>query len=344
MINRVLIRIRVLQLAYEYYHGGENKLNAILKQLDNSLKRTYDLYLFLLLLIVELTELHKKQLEINKRKHLATAEDRNPNMKLANNKVAILLEQDEFLQDWADENKLRWSQIDFSLRPLHRKLLNSEAYNNYIKNEKGEGIAQDRSFWVNAMREVILTDSSVADILEAECPFWDNQLFIEEKIEVEEAPDIENVEQVVSEAMGTEHYKTDNPKDLPYAIVSEFVLKSIKKISSKSELMPMYKDEEDEQMARKLLELALSNGDLYRKLIEDNLINWEAERIADMDMLIMQLAVTELIHFPDIPAAVSVNEYIDLAKLFSTNKSGTFVNGLLDSIVRKLRETGKIEK
>ena len=178
--------------------------------------------------------------------------------------------------------------------------------------------------------------------------FWDNQIQLIEKIETEEAPDIEEVEQSVRQAVADGNYQTIRQENAPIEIVKEFVLKTIRRIEQDTDpsaiLLPAYKEKDDAVFGTTLLRNAIINGQEYRHIIRENLINWEVDRIADMDMLIMQLAIAELLHFPNIPVLVTINEYIDLSKLFSTPKSGTFVNGLLDAVVKSLREKGKLLK
>lgn len=156
------------------------------------------------------------------------------------------------------------------------------------------------------------------------------------------------MEQSVRQAVADGNYQTIRQENAPIEIVKEFVLKTIRRIEQDTDpsaiLLPAYKEKDDAVFGTTLLRNAIINGQEYRHIIRENLINWEVDRIADMDMLIMQLAIAELLHFPNIPVLVTINEYIDLSKLFSTPKSGTFVNGLLDAVVKSLREKGKLLK
>lgn len=301
MINRVLIRIKVLQIVFAYYQNGSDDLKMAENELFLSLRRSYDLYYYSLLLIVEVTRLHERQLDTRKHKYLPTSDELNPNMRLVNNRLARQIEANGKLQAYVKEHGVSWvNETDFVKRVLEL-ILNSELYAEY-KDSEDDSYETDREFWRAVFRKLICRNEELENALEDISIYWND--------------DIE--------------------------IIQTFVIKTIKRFEeahgSRQELLPMFKDEEDRDFAIQLFRKTLLYGEEYRERIDRHLRNWESERVANMDLYIMQMALAELLHFPNIPVNVTLNEYIDAAKAYSTPKSGTFINGILDSIVQELAQ------
>ena len=301
MINRVLIRIKVLQSVFAYYQNGRDDLKMAENELLLSLRRSYDLYYYFLLLIVEVTRLHERQLDTRKHKYLPTSDELNPNMRLVNNRLARQIEANGKLQAYVKEHGVSWvNETDFVKRVLEL-ILNSELYAEY-KDSEDDSYETDREFWRAVFRKLICRNEELENALEDISIYWND--------------DIE--------------------------IIQTFVIKTIKRFEeahgSRQELLPMFKDEEDRDFAIQLFRKTLLYGEEYRERIDRHLRNWESERVANMDLYIMQMALAELLHFPNIPVNVTLNEYIDAAKAYSTPKSGTFINGILDSIVQELAQ------
>lgn len=266
-----------------------------------SLRRSYDLYYYFLLLIVEVTRLHERQLDTRKHKYLPTSDELNPNMRLVNNRLARQIEANGKLQAYVKEHGVSWvNETDFVKRVLEL-ILNSELYAEY-KDSEDDSYETDREFWRAVFRKLICRNEELENALEDISIYWND--------------DIE--------------------------IIQTFVIKTIKRFEeahgSRQELLPMFKDEEDRDFAIQLFRKTLLYGEEYRERIDRHLRNWESERVANMDLYIMQMALAELLHFPNIPVNVTLNEYIDAAKAYSTPKSGTFINGILDSIVQELAQ------
>ena len=300
MINRILIRIKVLQTIYSYYQNGSGDLQAVEKELLFSLRKSYDLYVYFLLLITSVTHQHQRTIETRKAKLVPTPEDLNPNMRLANNRFAAQIDLNESLLKYASDQSLSWaSEIDFVRQTLN-VILASELYADYLQNEE-DSYEVDKAFWVAVFRDLICGNEEVEDYLENRSIYWND--------------DVE--------------------------IIQTFVLKTLKKIEEKDGsayiIFPMYKNMEDKEFAIQLLRKAIVNGASFRERIDRKIKNWETERVAMMDLQIMQMALAEIVSFPSIPIRVSLNEYIDLAKYYSTPKSGTFINGILDSVVSELK-------
>jgi len=307
MINRVLIRIRVVQVLFACSQNETVDLKKAETELLFSLQKSYDLYFYLLSLMIELTDAYAQKVDTRKSKLLPTQEDISPNVKLLNNKFVNQLRVNSTLDKYLKDRPFRWFEYDNFVRSILDEILNSEAYKEYIANDSNN-YDDDREFWRKVFKQIISNNEELYSILEDESLYWND--------------DIE--------------------------IVESFVLKTIKRFEEANgetqELLPMFKDETDREFAVKLLKESLINEKPYRELIDKYTNNWESERIALMDMVIMQIALAEILHFPSIPISVTLNEYIDIAKSYSTAKSASFINGILDAIVKELKEEKKIIK
>jgi len=307
MINRILIRIKVLQIVFAYYQNGNNDIYVAENELHLSLRRSYELYYYFLLLIVEVTLLQEHRLDTRKQRYLRTEDDLHPNTRFIDNRFARQLETNESLQKYVKEHGISWKDETDFVKKVLEMILDSDLYAEYLKNPD-DCYATDREFWRAVFRNLICGNEDIEDALEDICIYWND--------------DVE--------------------------IIETFVLKTIKRFDeangSKQKLLPMFKDEEDAEFASQLFHQTLQNEDQYRELIDRHTKNWESERVAGMDMVIMQVALAELLNFPKIPTKVTLNEYIDAAKYYSTPKSGMFINGVLDSIIKELKKEKKLLK
>lgn len=301
MINRILIRIKVLQIVYSFYQNGNSDLKVAENELLFSLRKSYDLYHYFLLLIIEVTNLHKRTLDAKKSKYMPTHAELNPNTRLIDNRFAAQVAENTALQKYVAEQGISWANDEEFIKNVLDIILTSDLYSEYIDNEN-DSYETDKEFWRCVFKKLICGNEVIEDFLEDKSIYWND--------------DIE--------------------------IVETFILKTIKKFEekngSKQELLPMFKDLEDHSFAIKLFRQTLLKGDEYRERINKHMKNWETERIANMDLIIMQVALAEIMTFPSIPINVTLNEYIDTAKYYSTPKSGNFINGILDSIVSELKK------
>lgn len=307
MVNRVLIRIKVVQILYSYYLKGSNDLATAEKELIFSLNKSYELYHLLLFLLVELTREEQLRIDAAKNKYLLSDSDLNPDMKLANNVFIKKIAANKNLQEYVERQKISWAEESDFLRYMLDKIKTSELYTEYLASEE-QSFEIDREFWKKAFKTIIIPDENLLNLLESQSLYWNDDL----------------------------------------DIISTFVLKSIKKYDDQSgdyqELLPMFKDDEDLEFARKLFRESVLNMDRNRELIDSHAKNWEIERVALMDVVIMSAALMEIEKFPEIPLKVSLNEYIEIAKSYSTVKSGHFINGILNSIIVQLKKEGKLTK
>ena len=307
MINRVLIRLKIVQIIYAYYQNGGKNLDTAEKELFFSLSKAYDLYNYLLLLMVEVTKQANKKLNAAKNKLIPTKEELFPNTKFVENRFIAQLEVNKQLLDFAGNQKKTWeNEADF-VKSLCEQIMESDIYKEYMASETSS-YEEDREVWRKIYKKIILNNAELDQVLEDQSLYWNDDK----------------------------------------EIVDTFVLKTIKRFEEKNgakqELLPEFKDDEDQDFARRLFRRAILNSDYYRHLISENTKNWDLDRVAFMDVIIMQIALAEVLSFPNIPVSVSLNEYVEIAKLYSTPKSGGFINGTLDGIVNQLKKENKLTK
>lgn len=307
MINRVLIRLKIVQIVYAYYQNGDKNLDTAEKELFFSLSKAYDLYNYLLLLMVEVTKQANKRLNAAKNKLVPTKEELFPNTKFVENRFIAQLEVNKQLLEFSNNQKKTWeNEADF-VKTLCDKILESDIYKEYMASETSS-YEEDRELWRKLYKNIIFNNIELDQVLEDQSLYWNDDK----------------------------------------EIVDTFVLKTIKRFDEKNgakqELLPEFKDEEDQDFARRLFRRTILNADYYRHLISENTKNWDLDRVAFMDVVIMQIALAEILSFPNIPVSVSLNEYVEIAKLYSTPKSGGFINGTLDGIVNSLKKENKLTK
>lgn len=307
MINRELIRIKVVQLTYAYYQNGSKNIDSAEQVLMASLSKAYEMYALLLALIVAVTR------EERRRQDLLTQQAERegselPSMKFGTNKFAMQLERNKMLLEIMDERHLSWDDDVEMVRKLCTLVQGTDLYKDYVASTQETSYEDDRELWRRLYKQLIENNEDLDAFFEEKNIYWNDD-------------------------------KT---------VVDTFVLKTIKRFDpankSKQELLPEFRDPEDEEFARKLFRATILNADTYQRYMSDTARNWDFSRMAYMDIVIMQIAIAELLNFPAIPVSVSINEYVDLAKLYSTPQSGRFLNGMLDAIARHLNEMGLMHK
>ncbi len=306
MINRVLIRLKVLQIVYAYYKNSGKSLKAAEDEVFFSLSKAYDLYNYMLLLIPAITHYAADRISFLSLKLRPTESDMNPNLKFVNNAFVAQLQNSEQLNRFAEKSKLNWVDNSDVLRRLLDKIEESDFYKEYMAKEN-TSYEDDKELWRKIYKTFIFDNEELDTLLEEQSLYWNDDK----------------------------------------SIVDSFVLKTIKRFEPEcgdAALLPEYKDEADRRFARDLFRNSITNAEEYRTLMSESSKNWDMARLAFMDVIIMQVALAEVMTFDDIPLSVTLNEYVEIAKHYSTAKSGSFVNGLLDTITKKLRSEGKIEK
>ena len=307
MINRVLIRLKIVQIVYAFYQNGGKNLDTAEKELFFSLSKAYDLYNYLLLLMVEITKQAERKQSAAKSKLLPTAEELYPNTKFVDNRFIAQLEVNKQLLEFSETQKKTWENESEFVKSLCEKIMDTDIYKEYMASETSS-YEEDRELWRKIYKRMIFNNDELDQVLEDQSLYWNDDK----------------------------------------EIVDTFVLKTIKRFEEQNgadqELLPEFKDEEDQDFARRLFRRTILNADYYRHLISENTRNWDLDRVAFMDVIIMQIALAEILSFPNIPVSVSLNEYLEIAKLYSTPKSGSFINGTLDGIVNQLKKENKLTK
>ena len=303
MVNRILIRIKVVQIVYSYLVNKDKSIDTSEKELFFSLEKAYELYHRLLLLMIELTDAQSKRIGNARFKYTATAADKNPDTRLVNNRFIAQLRENKMLKEYVDRQSVSWVNEPDFVRILLDRLLASDLYKTYLASEE-DSYAVDQDFWKKAFKHIIVEDEDLSEILEAQSLYWNDDL----------------------------------------ETISTFVLKTIKRFDqskgAEQELLPMFKDDEDAEFAKMLFRKTLMNVDVNKALIDQHTKNWEIDRVAFMDIVIMLVAIAEIKSFPTIPVKVTLNEYIEIAKSYSTIKSGHFINGILDAVASQLKKDG----
>jgi len=307
MISRRIIRTKVLQVLYAYFASEERSLNNSEKELFFCIHKTYDLYHYLMLLVVEMADYAEGRMEIKRNKHQPTEDDLNPNTKFITNLFIGQLRENRQLKAYTEQRKLNWVNSPELIKELYLILTESELYAQYMGSNT-RSYLEDRKFVEKIFNTILLVSEELYEELEEQSIYWND--------------DIEFVISVIGKTMKKFNEQSDTSLSL----------------------MPMFKDEDDREFAKELFRKAILNHDELQELIKIHSNNWDVERIAFMDILIMQLAIAEFLYFPSIPTKVTMNEYIELSKYYSTEKSRNFINGILDKTLKDLKKEGKIKK
>ncbi|MCK5137670.1 MAG: transcription antitermination factor NusB [Bacteroidales bacterium] len=307
MISRRQLRIKALQSLYAYYKAGREEMGRSEKELHFNIQKAYELYYYLLLLIIDVILYAESRIELARNKRIPTHEDLHPNARFINNQLVDQLRNNEQLLRFVDQHKLNWSNYPELIKEIYTKVVKGDEYVAYMSSE-GNGFAEDKKMIIQIFTHVIFPNESLSAIMEEQSIYWNDDL----------------------------------------EFITSMIVKTLKKFreddDSQKALMELYKNDEDRDYVVKLFRQTILHRDEYVEYIKQNTRNWDLERIAFMDILIMQMAIAELIGFSSIPTRVTLNEYLEISKFYSTSKSCMFINGVLDKVVMQLREEKKILK
>lgn len=310
MINRELIRLKVVQLIYSYYQNKGKTLDIAEKELEFSLNKAYELYLYLLSLLVEIKRYAELRNEVHKAREQRMGETLNtltPDEKLANNLFLQQLTENKALIEYQEKRKGQWDEESSLIKKLYAQIMESEIFHLYLS-EEDFSYSAEREVIRKIYKTYICNNENIDSIIEEHSLYWNDD-------------------------------KT---------IIDSFVLKTIKRFTPESDadtpLLPNYSSEEDRQFALQLFRNTITREEELRSIIQGNTKNWEFNRLAFMDIIILQIAIAEILTFNNIPLNVTFNEYIDIAKIYSTPKSSSYINGMLDGIVKQLYQEGRITK
>ena len=306
MINRRHIRIKVMQSVYALTQSHNDDLISEEKFLKCSIKKLFDLYVLQLHLLVEVQKHAKQKIEISKKKHLATKEDLLPNTKFVNNLLIKKIAESTSTALHLKAQKLdNWSLDDEYVKVVWEKLQRNRLYQNYLKTIENS-FKVDKSFVIDFYREVIAPDEKLAEYFEDKNITWVD--------------------------------------DIPF--VNTWIIRTLNKQYTDGSFLlgSLYKNDDDEKYASELLIKTVLNHLKFEEDIRVHTPNWESDRIAEVDMILIKMGICEFLHFPSIPTRVTINEYIEIAKNYSTKKSSYFVNGVLDKLSREYTKTKRLIK
>ncbi len=307
MLNRRHLRVKVLQALYAYFQTNDPNFVKLEKEMITSIEKMYSLYLYFLLSFEEIKDQAEHRFEENKKKIRPSEADLNPNLKLINNRIFKILAGHPVLKREANENKAEWEGAEDKelFRKMYMVIRESETYFAYMNNGE-DSFADDLAFTLELFKEEIANSELMNNHLEEMDIHW-----------------IDDID-----------------------LMCSMVIKTIKGFDEDVQnILPLYKDKVDEVFfVKELFRKTISLNQESELLIDDLTKNWELDRIAKMDILLMKMAIAELQVFPNIPTKVTLNEYIEISKFYSTPKSHGFINGVLDKAIARLIADDKIKK
>ncbi|MBT8385320.1 MAG: transcription antitermination factor NusB [Bacteroidia bacterium] len=307
MLNRRHIRIKVMQSIYAMIQSKSDDLIKQEKFLKFSIINIYDLYVLMLSLLLEVRNLAEQHQEIAKKKFLATSKDKNPSRKFIDNQFLVKLSGNASLASYIKDHKLKhWKDDNEYVRLIWDAIKSSDIYEKYINSEKDLSPKEELNFISEIYKEVIAPNDKLFDYFESQNISWVD--------------------------------------DIPF--VNTAFLTNIKKINAgtlftKAEL---YKDKDDEEFASDLFKKTALHLTDFTEDIDKKTPNWDTDRIAEVDLILIKMALTEFVYFPSIPTKVTINEYIEIAKDYSTTKSSFFINGVLDKLLKEYTASIRIQK
>lgn len=307
MINRELIRLKMVQLTYAYFQRGSSNVDAAEKELLLSLSQAYNLYNHLLLLMVELHRMAERTFEMRQTRAQRLGERFDASRKFLDNRFMKQLEANKQLVAYRDEQRTNWFDNEEFVRSLYNHIEQSEYYIAYMNNCVSS-YEEDREVWRLIYRHLICNNDELYAILEDTNLYWNDDKIV--------------VDTFVLKTIN--RFQPDTTPDMP--------------------LLPEYRDEADRRYAIALLHRTLENSDYYYSLIAATTRKWDVERVALMDRVILHIALAEILSFPEIPVVVSISEYVDIAKAYSTPKSSKYINATLDNIAKQLQKENKLIK
>lgn len=308
MFNRRIIRIKVLQTLFAYYSGAHSSLQEAENDLKYAFERSYDLYFFVILLIVELQQFAETKIEIAKNKFIPSENDLHPNTKFVNNNLIAQLKENQNLALYLSERKYTWTKDPEFLKNIYDEFLKSDIFENYISSQDNS-YESDKQFVIAFVGEFLYNSETFFNAIEEESIYW-----------------IDGVDFILKKIVKT---------------LSRFTIGD----DMRKRLMKKFKNKDDFEYSIKLLHKSILKKKDITQIVQENIVNWDYDRISFLDRLVLQLAVAELVEFEEIPIKVTLNEYIELAKWYGIpRKSSNFVNGILDKIVKDLKDRDKIQK
>ena len=322
MINRRLIRIKVLKIIYSHLQS-QNTIKNSEKELLHSFQKVYDLYILLIILIIEIKKELHRIIEARKIKHLPSFEDLHPNMKFINNRIIYAFENNTHIMKYARENSWNWTNYDLYIRKTAKDIERKDFYISYLNNPN-DNIQNDATIIKDIVNHICVYDEENPDE-QVDNTEQDQNYTLESILEERSLYWIDDIDVAKTYILKTVDAIVDNP--------------------SNYKIPQLYKDKEtDIQIATTLLRKTILNWEKWNVYIKEYLENWELDRIALMDNIIIKMAICEMLEIPSIPVEITMDEYIEISKAFSTPQSYNFINGIVDKIFKHLKQQNLIQK
>ncbi len=312
MLSRRQLRVKVLQALYAFFQSDNDRLDIGEKQLFISIEKLYELCFWQLSILIEIIDFAQVRLEEAKLKHFPTDEDLNPNTKFIDNRFIEKLRVNKFFLKKCDKLKVNWAEEKELVRKLYMQIKESKEYKTYISSKEFT-FFEDREFIIKIFKKYVSKSDTLKHFYEDQSIYWTD--------------DYHTATSLVIKIINVFDGHSDEYQILPRIIKSNGD-----------------RIDEDKEFTKDLFRKTIVKSKEYEELIAERAVNWEYERIASMDILILKMALAELFEFTSIPVKVTMNEYIELAKYFSTPKSSTFVNGILDKMIAELTAEKRIKK
>jgi N utilization substance protein B len=308
MISRRLVRIKAMQTYYAFLQdGGELSITQIWNELERSINKSYELYINLHCLLISIFDFAEDRIEISKRKLVPSYEDLNPNTKFIDNRVIEAFRNEPTIKKYMSTSDYNWSEYPEFVKKLWQNIIMSDFYKKFMDSDKAS-IHEDVKILTKIISDILIENEELDEILEEKSIYWNDD----------------------------KEFMLSN------------ILQSIKKLNEENiqnyRLLAVFKNEDDEDFAKILIKKSALNKVKFDKIILDALQRWELDRIAFIDRVILHLALCEFIEMPTLPIKVTINEYLDIAKCYSTEKSNIFINGILDKIHVKLKSENLLNK
>jgi len=313
MLSRRHLRTKVLQTVYAFILSDNQDIVAGEKQLLKSIDKLYELYIYQLSILIEIVDFSRTRLEEGKKKYFPTKEDLNPNTKFINNKITGVFEQNKDYRKYVSKHKISWVEEQEMIRRLYIEVKEAGFFQKYLAKED-HTFDDDKDVLIRILKKIISNNESLEQYYEDESVFWSFEDF------------------QTANMMAIKTIKQCNEKDGPEQPLPEIFKNNVEV------------DNEDRNFMLELFRKSILNHKEYKTLIAEKAKNWELDRIAIMDILLINMALTEFIDFPSIPVKVTLNEYIEISKYYSSAKSKVFINGILDKLMADLKSENKINK
>ena len=308
MLSRRHLRIKVMQALYGFFNAGDESIGKGEKELLLSINHFYELFLYQLLFLTEIFEIAKKQIEDSKQKHRPTEQELNPNTRFIENLLLFALSENPKLKSHFEKRKISWVSENEIAKRVFNNFKSGSEYEKYMTSAEND-FEKDKEIVAVLFKKYIAEFPQLVQFYEGKSIFW--------------VDDIDIVNHILVK-----------------------IIRSIKEGAADKTFdeLEWYIDDEDREFAVNLFRKAIMSSEKYEKIISEKTLNWEIERIAMMDILLMKMAMCELLEFPSIPVKVTLNEYIDISKMYSTPKSSVFINGILDKLISDFKNANMIKK